>query len=90
MKIDEKLANIEKQVNQIGERNKKVENDKAWEVSGFRKLVIFVLTYIIASIWLVLINDTFPLLKALVPALGWMLSTLSLPFIKKWWIKKNN
>ncbi len=79
---------LEKEILSLQERNKRVEAGKAWEVSNFRKLVIFVATYIIAAIWLYLINDNNPLLTAFVPGLGWLLSTLSLPFIKKWWVKK--
>jgi hypothetical protein len=81
-------SNLEKRVHEIEVRNVRVEADKAWEISGARKVVIFVVTYIIAAIWLVLIEDTNPYLKALVPALGWYLSTLTIPFIKKYWIKK--
>jgi len=53
---------IEQEIRDIKERNNRVESDKAWETSKARKLVIFVLTYIVAAIWLVLINDTYPLL----------------------------
>lgn len=78
---------LQKKVRAIEARNKRVEADKAWETSGARTLLIFVITYIIAAVWLMTINDSNPLLKALVPALGWYLSTLTIPFIKTWWIK---
>ena len=38
---------IEKEINDIKERNKKVELNKAWETSWTRKLCIMFLTYII-------------------------------------------
>ena len=79
---------LEQEIGAIKERNKQVESDKAWETSKMRKLVIFVLTYITATVWLFLINDTYPFLKAFVPGFGWLLSTLTLPIIKRWWIKK--
>jgi hypothetical protein len=66
-----------------------VETDKAWEISWARRFFITISTYVIAAIWLVLIYDTFPLLKSFVPAGGYVLSTLSLPFIKKWWANNN-
>ncbi len=69
----------------IKERNRRVEADKAWEVSWTRRLFIGAATYVTAGIWLVLINDTYPWLKAFVSAGGYVLSTLSLPFIKRWW-----
>ncbi len=87
--MEERIQNFEKEIEVIKARNRKVEADKAWEISWSRKLFIAVSTYIIAGIWLVAIHDIFPWLKAFVPALGYLLSTLSLPFIKNWWIKNN-
>jgi len=83
------MMDIDKEIEDIKERNKKVEIDKAWEISWTRRLFITCATYIIAGIWLILINDANPLLKALVPSGGYLLSTLSLPFIKKVWRGKN-
>ncbi|MFA6520322.1 MAG: hypothetical protein WCT44_01800 [Candidatus Paceibacterota bacterium] len=87
--MEERIQKLEKELEAIKERNSRVEYDKAWEVSWARRLFITISTYIIASVWLVLINDTFPWLKAFVPAGGYLLSTLSLPFIKKWWVANN-
>ena len=87
--MEERIQNLEKEVELIKERNLKVEADKGWEVSWTRRIFISVSTYIIAGIWLAVINDSFPWLKAFVPALGYLFSTLSLPFIKKWWVKNN-
>lgn len=79
---------LAKDIQTIKERNSRVEADKAWEVSFVRRLFIAIGTYIIAAVWLVLINDFNPWLKALVPTVGYLLSTLSLPLVKKWWINK--
>jgi hypothetical protein len=87
--MEERIQSLEKEIETIKMRNRKVEADKAWEISWTRKLFITVSTYIIAGIWLVMIHDIFPWLKAFVPALGYLISTLSLPFIKNWWIKNN-
>ncbi|OGE82581.1 MAG: hypothetical protein A2846_00445 [Candidatus Doudnabacteria bacterium RIFCSPHIGHO2_01_FULL_49_9] len=78
---------IEKSITEIMERNRRVEIDKAWEISWTRRLFITAATYAVAGIWLVLIDESSPWLKALVPAAGYILSTLSLPFIKNWWSK---
>jgi hypothetical protein len=80
---------IEAEIHGIKSRNQKVEIDKAWEVSWTRRLFIGIVTYVVAGLWLVMINDTNPWLKALVPSGGYILSTLSLPFVKKWWVKNN-
>jgi hypothetical protein len=88
--MEEKIQNLEKEIELIKQRNLKVEADKAWEISFARRLFIAVSTYIIAGVWLIfVVHDTFPLLKAFVPALGYLLSTLSLTFIKKRWIEGN-
>lgn len=42
--------NIQKEINQIKERNKKVEADKAWETSLSRKILIAILIYIVPFI----------------------------------------
>ena len=78
---------IEAEIQSIKARNERVEQDKAWEISWARRLFIAASTYVIAGVWLLLINDTYPFLKAFVPSVGYILSTLSLPFVKKWWIK---
>ena len=71
----------------LEQRNTRVELDKAWETSLFRKILIFVLTYVVASIWLVVIENDHPFLNACVPAVGWIFSTLTIAPLKRWWIK---
>lgn len=80
---------IEKKLQALQDRNKRVEADKAWETSICRKVLIFVLTYLVASLWLIQIQNQKPFLNALVPAFGWYFSTLTIGPIKKWWINKN-
>ncbi len=80
--------NVEEEIEAIKQRNRKVETDKAWEVSWTRRLFIGILTYIIAGLWLLSIRDTYPWLKAFVPAAGYIFSTLSIPFIKAWWARR--
>jgi hypothetical protein len=77
---------IEKEILDIKRRNSKVELDKSWELSWIRRLFVSLITYLTASVWLVVIHDTMPLLKALVPVAGYVLSTLSLPPLKRWWM----
>jgi hypothetical protein len=40
------------EIQRIKERNRKVEMDKAWEVSWTRRIFILAMTYIVASVWL--------------------------------------
>ncbi len=76
---------LEKEIEIIKSRNRRVEIDKAWEVSWTRRFFIATSTYIVAGVWLVVIQDTNPWLKALVPSVGYLLSTLSIPVVKTWW-----
>lgn len=82
------IEEIESDILNIQERNARVELDKAWEKSWARRVSIMILTFIVASIWLYIINENYVLLKAIVPTLGYLLSTLSIPQIKKIWIGK--
>ncbi len=74
----------------IKERNRRVEMDKAWETSWERRGVITVIMYILAGFWLVIISDTNPWLKALVPAVGYFLSTVTIFFMKSWWTRSRS
>ncbi len=83
--MENKLIELENEIKAIKERNNRVQSDKAWEVSKTRIVSILIITYIFASIVLYLIGNEHFLLNALIPVLGYFLSTQSLPFIKKWW-----
>jgi hypothetical protein len=72
----------------IYERNKRVELDKAWETSWTRRGLIAVVTYGVAVIFMYQINVPDAYLNALVPTGGYLLSTLSLGIVKRWWLKK--
>lgn len=84
------MNDLEKRIEIIEKRNKRVEKDKAWETSWMRKICIMVLTYIIVIIYSYLIrNFDNILLSSLVPVIGFTLSTLSLGLIRKIWESKN-
>ena len=84
------LKDLEKEVEEIKERNKRVELDKKWETSGTRKICIAVLTYIVVIIYSCITSKTSNIfLSSLVPVIGFTLSTLSLNVIRKIWEKKN-
>ena len=80
--------NLEKEIEKIKERNKKVELDKAWETSWIRRIGIMILTYIVVIIYSYLVRNYDNIfLSSLVPVIGFSLSTLSLKFIRKIWEK---
>ncbi|MBO5397363.1 MAG: hypothetical protein J6A36_00285 [Clostridia bacterium] len=81
---------LEKEIEQIKERNKRVELDKAWETSWTRRICICVLTYIVVVIYSSMINKISNVwLSSLVPVIGFTLSTLSLKVVRNIWEKKN-
>ena len=83
------MKTVEERVNDIEERNRRVEKDKAWETSMTRKLCIMVLTYIVVITYSYMINNfSSILLSSLVPVIGFTLSTLSLNMVRKIWEKR--
>lgn len=81
--------NLEEEIEQIRQRNKRVELDKRWETSGTRRLCICILTYIVVVIYSYLTNKMNNIfLSSLVPVIGFTLSTISLKFIRKIWEKR--
>lgn len=84
---DYDLEQIKQQLESIRQRNLRVEADKAWEVSAARITSICVITYVFAALLLFSIGSERFWLNALVPVLGFYLSSQSLPAIKKHWIE---
>ena len=79
---------LEKEIIQIKERNKRVELDKAWETSWTRKICIMILTYVVVIIYSYVIRNIDNIfLSSLVPVIGFTLSTLSLKLVRKIWDK---
>jgi len=72
----------------IKQRNARVEADKAWETSWTRRLCIAVFTYVLAAMYMQMTGLDRALIGACIPAGGYVLSTLSLPFIKRMWLEK--
>lgn len=81
------MEHIHEELKVLQERNRRVEADKAWETSIFRKALISLITYVVASVALYSIGVENFYASAVIPTLGFLLSTLSLPSIKAWWIK---
>ena len=82
--------NLEEEIRKIKARNKRVEADKAWETSLSRKIVIFILTYLVIAIFFVSAKLPDPFINSIVPALAFALSTLTLPILKNFWLKNIN
>lgn len=83
----EKLAHLEQEIEKIKARNQKVELDKARETSLARKLAIALLTYIVVVIFFTIVKLGNPFINAIVPTIGFLLSTISFDILKKRRIK---
>jgi len=79
---------LEERIVLIEQRNKKVELDKSWEGSYLRRALIVLFTYISIGLYMWAIGVSNPLLNAVIPSLGFTLSTLTLPLFKNWWVKQ--
>lgn len=84
---ENEINKLKESINEIQKRNKKVELDKAWEISKTRKLLIAILTYIVIVLFFYTANLGKPFINAIVPTIGFLLSTLSITYFKNFWIK---
>lgn len=89
----DKINELEKRIEKIESRNKKVELNKAWETSLTRRILVALFTYLAIALYLKFILGIDPWINAIIPTVGFLLSTLTLPFFKKFWekylVKKN-
>ena len=68
------LKDLEKEMENIKHRNKRVELDKKWETSWTRKLCICILTYIVVVIYSYMVRNYDNIfLSSLVPVIGFTL-----------------
>jgi preprotein translocase subunit SecF len=81
---------VEDQLSAMTARNLRVEADKAWKTSWLRRGLIASITYVCAIVLLTMLGHDDVLKHALVPVMGYLLSTLSLPFVKAFWLKQQN
>lgn len=83
--LDSRVSELERRVGEIQARNEKVERDKAWETSKTRRLAVLLVTYVTTAVVFSGIGVDHYFLNALIPTLGYFLSTLALPFLRQFW-----
>ncbi len=84
------MEDLEQRIKQIEDRNSRVESDKDWEKSWTRRVLLAVFTYLAIGLYLGAIEVSKPWINAIVPTTGFMISTLTMPFFKKVWLKSRN
>ena len=83
-------ASRKERVAQLESRNSRVEADKGWETSWTRRISIAVLTYAVVATYLATVIGIDPWLNALVPVAGFLLSTLTLSYLKTLWVSRRS
>jgi hypothetical protein len=81
-----KEPSLEERIIALEVRNARVEADKAWETSWLRRVSIMLLTYLTVVAYLHFVIHVSPWLNALVPVIGFLLSTLTVSLLKRWWL----
>jgi hypothetical protein len=77
------IDRINNRLDAIEKRNQKVDSNKRWETSKIRIISIAILTYISMVVLFFQIGSINPFVSAIVPTMGFVLSTLSLSWIRK-------
>lgn len=81
------MKNLSSEIEKIIERNKKVEQDKAWEISWTRKIIISVLTFFFIA-WILFLTGTDEVVMwSLISTIGFIISTTALKPVRKIWEK---
>lgn len=86
--IPDQIDDLEARVEAIEARNRRVELDKDWERSLVRRAAVAGTTYAAAVILLFVIDAARPWLGAAVPTMGYLLSTLALPPLRRIWERR--
>jgi len=82
------MQELQKEIQAIKKRNRRVEADKARETSRTRRISIALLTYAVIVLFFYTAELPKPWINAIVPTIGFLLSTLSIWLFKKIWLKK--
>lgn len=85
--FEERLTRVEEGIERIQHRNNLAELDRAWEISWSRRILITVFTYIAIAIYFFAVGIQQPLINAVVPAVAFVLATMSLPWFQPYWEK---
>jgi hypothetical protein len=77
---------LEERITALEERNARVEANKARETSRARRGAIAFLTYLVIVIFFFAADLPQPRINAIVPTVGFVLSTLSLSVLRRRWM----
>ncbi|MBP6098633.1 MAG: hypothetical protein KA477_01475 [Candidatus Levybacteria bacterium] len=86
--LESEIKKLRLEIDEIHARNRRVEADKAWELSYVRTGFIGLVTFLLVFIFLLLINDGRPFRNGILATLGYLLSSQTYGILKRFWIKK--
>jgi len=86
--LESEIKKLRLEIDEIHARNRRVEADKAWELSYVRTGFIGLVTFLLVFVFLLLIHDGRPLLNGVLATLGYLLSSQTYGILKRFWIKK--
>lgn len=86
--LPDEIQLLKEEIEKIKERNKRVEADKAWEVSKTRTAFISVITFVLIYLFLLFGNANNPILNALLAVVAYWISTETYGVLKRWWLKR--
>ncbi len=82
------MPTIEERLELIEERNRRVEGDKAWEISRTRLFLLAFFIYLVTGFYLWITEVSEPWINASGAAVGFVIGTLTMPFLKRIWIRR--
>jgi hypothetical protein len=82
------LESLQNEIDALKARNAKVEANKAWETSSLRIGTIVGITYFVAVLLMISLGTPQPFFAALMPTVGFFLSTQTLPVLQRWYLRK--
>lgn len=86
--LDGRLTALEAEIAALKLRNERVEGDKAWETSALRVRLLAGFTFVVTAAVFWLIAAPHPLRNACVPSLAYLLSTWTIPFVKRRFLQR--
>lgn len=86
--MEKYIEHLEKEIESLKARNIRVEAEKKWETCWQRKIGIIVTTYFVMILVFWSLGNPELLKNAIVPTLGYTLSTLSMGWMKRLFLKK--
>lgn len=83
LNMQNSLEHLEQEIELLQARNSRVDAEKKWETSWQRRLGIIMTTYFVMILVFWSLGNDRSLMNAIIPTLGYTLSTLSMGWLKR-------